>query len=336
MASLLSKIFVSRKDSKEDIKVSSSVSFTQNIQFPNELLIAVSEGLLPGEVILLFWLENKTAEERIPIYFKDYYLIKVNSAKQKLLAKNLVTYGISENSLNALKVEELKSILRQYTLSTTGKKNELINRVVSNIPLSKLSLKKTYSLSDSGKQITKKYSQFIKAHRDKDITLDQFLNVSRRFPEYMDYNKIKWIYFSEEEMRNLNDSNYSLFGMAKRRKYQIMLEKNEYQKALVEYMVMVMIDFSGLYNSMEEYLKPVYLPTRYGRDHQPVLLLIQNLTQEEINKAFESAKIEFQRIKHPSFIGGKELKLLLEAFNTGDFTKIESHMKKYENYTTVI
>ncbi len=74
--------------------------------------------------------------------------------------KGLMQNETIEDSLNRLKVSELKALLENHNLKTIGKKTELIQRVLSEVPVSDyedLIDVKTYYVSQAGKTLLEEY-----------------------------------------------------------------------------------------------------------------------------------------------------------------------------------
>lgn len=94
------------------------------------------------------------------------------------LANSLIREGYLESSsyesaLHSLRVTELKSILSHATLSTNGKKQELIERILLNIPEEKSGItvdRHTFYVSEKGKAAIKNYES---EKREKQFLLDR-------------------------------------------------------------------------------------------------------------------------------------------------------------------
>lgn len=86
-------------------------------------------GLLPGEIILLDWINGKKKTEAFPGYFDYQYGIDARASLKKLMEHGYLEYATPEDSLVSLKVPELKEILKTKDLKVSGKKAELIERI---------------------------------------------------------------------------------------------------------------------------------------------------------------------------------------------------------------
>lgn len=91
-----------------------------------------ANGLKPHEIMLLSYAPRyKTSGNTFPQFWRYEYAIE-NPQKllDELAAKGFIRESTAAESLNALKVAELKEILSSRGLKTTGKKADLISRTV--------------------------------------------------------------------------------------------------------------------------------------------------------------------------------------------------------------
>ena len=168
---LLSKIFnkiTPKNQGIEDYTKKLSDDFVtqgSNIQFtPNEIepiyKKKLDNNLYPGEIILLWWVDGKQITHEIPGYFQYQYGIDAIKSIKKLFDKGFIIFSTPYDSLKSLKVEKLKELLKNNDLQIKGKKAELIERIKENINenyVAEFIKDKTYSLSERGMEVTKKY-----------------------------------------------------------------------------------------------------------------------------------------------------------------------------------
>lgn len=131
------------------------------------------------KVVLLSWVFINPYYEPIeeyPNYFYDYYDI----TNPKELHKNLIDEGYLEKTSPIIAFEffsiaELKDILKENSLNVSGKKLDLINRILENIPLEKYQdyISNLYSLSMKGAELLDKYD-YIPKLRERNINIYEF------------------------------------------------------------------------------------------------------------------------------------------------------------------
>lgn len=119
-------------------------------------------GLYYGEIILLDWLNGSKQNAKIPSSIVSFYSINPLKATYELIEKGLIKNGPISSGLNSLKATQLKDILRENNAKVSGKKEELIDRIIKNNYTESINFEipKTYVVSDEGKEILDKYGIF--------------------------------------------------------------------------------------------------------------------------------------------------------------------------------
>lgn len=135
----------------------------------DELLRPIEDDLLPGDIILLYWLNNRDYYADIPLYFEYEFGINTSSHKELLITKGFLEFASPSESLSALKIPELKEILRNNSLKLSGKKSELVFRIKENLnekDYKKHNIK-ILKVTSSGLDLLSKYETLIWAHKNK-------------------------------------------------------------------------------------------------------------------------------------------------------------------------
>ncbi len=145
-------------------------------KFTSSLL---SEGITLGSIILLWWCDKKSYNTPAPKYFLERYSINTINEFERLINKGFLGWSTPKDHISTLGKDELKYILKNKSLSTTGQKKILVERIQKNISdetLSQYILKKTYKVTESGTKLLKKYSNIIWGHKNQsnDGLIDAF------------------------------------------------------------------------------------------------------------------------------------------------------------------
>lgn len=108
-------------------------------EIPKARLIGLPQlhGLSIGQVILLNWLNGKNEEEHVPGYFSFQYGINAVQERKKMISTGLVQIASPEKALNALKIVDLKNILRDNGKTLSGRKTDLVQRIAAQITTDK-------------------------------------------------------------------------------------------------------------------------------------------------------------------------------------------------------
>lgn len=86
------------------------------------------------DLLLLFEYNGKAADYRISEYKIEEYGYDYLDRIQNLITNGYLKIASSKESLHALTIVQLKEILKDNKQKLSGNKNDLINRVVQNIP----------------------------------------------------------------------------------------------------------------------------------------------------------------------------------------------------------
>ena len=110
-------------------------------------------GLKWTEILFLSYIRSfHLGQTEFPsFWYESYGIDNPNGLLQSLLDRGFIRIASSETVLNRLTIPELKDVLRQQNLKITGKKSDLIDRILQNVNaefLDKL-------LSDKGYELTK-------------------------------------------------------------------------------------------------------------------------------------------------------------------------------------
>ena len=130
--------------------------------------------LSKGELILLKYSDGASVEDDFPQYFYYVYNIDVKRCLDYFLKYDLLNIAPLSYTLSKYTVAELKNALQKYELKTTGKKQDLILRLLENVnkeELKDIFKKQYYNVSKQGKELLKKeLSDFV--YNNRYINLD--------------------------------------------------------------------------------------------------------------------------------------------------------------------
>lgn len=117
-------------------------------------------GLLPGEIVLLGWLENKSATREYPRYYSSTYDIDAFKKTQKLIEEGYIRGASPKEGLLLLCSIDLSKILERNGIKKTGKKQDLIDRICNSLTLEEIEEcieSKVYVVTDKGKSTLEKH-----------------------------------------------------------------------------------------------------------------------------------------------------------------------------------
>ena len=127
------------------------------------------------EYAIALLLKNYGNASPLPDYYPQYYSRECGLTNPALLHQQLISEGYLVRSsileeLRTLKITELKQILQSCGLKVTGKKAELVDRILTNVDVEDLhsffqSETPCYSLSAKGTEFLKNHEDYIRFHR---------------------------------------------------------------------------------------------------------------------------------------------------------------------------
>lgn len=132
------------------------------------------EGVLPGDIIMLWRIhfDNFTNESTIPQYFEYRYGVNSDESIELLKKLGYIEVCSAKDSLDALTMPDLKSILKASKLEVKGKKSELLERIMLNISEEEVAKEfelRKYRILPEGSKVLEKYDDIIQRHGPKKI-----------------------------------------------------------------------------------------------------------------------------------------------------------------------
>lgn len=126
------------------------------------------EGFSVGKVLLLNWCNYRDVNTPLPGYFTSLYGINPLRERADLLKEGFLTIGRHKDGLKALKVTELKRILKSSGMKQTGRKADLLERIATDVPEDKYadSVPKVSLATSQGNQILSQCSILIWAQKN--------------------------------------------------------------------------------------------------------------------------------------------------------------------------
>ena len=149
----------------------------------NHFIVACNKsanGLLPHEILMLAYAHKfKASNNSFQNFWYSSYGVKDPQAiLQKLVRDNFIVLGGADTALSGMKVSDLKDLLARHGLSTTGKKEILISRLLENVSSSILLSElppSNYVLTPKGSSelLQNEYVLYIHNHQSYEIPMWQ-------------------------------------------------------------------------------------------------------------------------------------------------------------------
>lgn len=290
-----------------------------------------NSGLLPGEIILLNWLDGKTERSITPQYFKYQYEVDTQISRKKLIDLGFIKKANYKKQLTTLTVPVLKEFLRHNDITPRGRKMEIIDQIIDE-GIEVDNLPEVYELSKEGKNITMEYKFIISAHKDPHFDVANAIVFKEKLtPPYI-YNDIKWAFFNNEVLKHTQNMNFGLLRNTHTGQADMLAKETKYKQALSYNILVALMDISGLSNSQEAFYDSIYItPGVYGAIEK--MMYKGEFSKEDFNEAFDYAVRLFDTPKVFSLLVDEDVEFMRNAIFRMDLEDIKQYFKKYEHIT---
>ena len=192
----------------------------------NKLLISLTDDPLYDDfmkeyaVTLVLWAYDKPRElmnnNSIPVYYTyECKITNIELLQREMIENGLLKHPDSVEMLQVLKTDQLKDILRENDLLVSGRKDELINRIVDSKIDTNIynNTDDYYVISKSGEIFLDKHQEYIELHRNWKyrITTREYYEMKKRILEkskYCSFRDCVWGIFQQRLLGNLNKKAY--------------------------------------------------------------------------------------------------------------------------------
>lgn len=244
---------------KEDVIAQTSpikISIEQDEPLPLSVLLKAAtpskQGLYPHEILMLEYAPHfKTANNSFQkFWYWQYSVTDPQSILDSLLERGFTKVGDLRSALEKLKLPEIKEELKQLNQKITGKKSELIERLIEFGDLATLNKKypeRYYALTPKGEQELKENPYVSYLHRNRYMTVWE---MNQRIAQtHYPYRDILWGYFNEQSIIHFQNFDFGLYRNNRLNMYRFLMEENKPETAFHMLCEVLSFDLSGLGNN---------------------------------------------------------------------------------------
>ena len=231
------------------------ISTEQDGPIPLSILIKSAtpskQGLYPHEIMMLEYAPHfKTSNNRFQnFWYWQYSVTDPQSVLDSLFNREFIQVGDLRSALEKLKLPEIKEELKQLNQKVTGKKSELIDRLVEFGDLTVLNQKyseRYYVLTSKGEQELKENQYVSYLHRNRYMTVWE---MNQRIAQtHYPYRDILWAYFNEQSVVHFQNFDFGLYRCTRLNMYKFLMEENKPKTAFHMLCEVLSFDLSGLSN----------------------------------------------------------------------------------------
>ncbi|MCM1565858.1 MAG: SAP domain-containing protein [Dehalobacter sp.] len=252
-----SEVFQNKSEIKNNTKLIVNGEEIIPVEVYLEKAIPSQEGLYPHEILLLDYAHTYMTDNQ---RFQGFWLYHYGVTKPEDVLKSLLTRGFLElgdikNILENKTIPVLKEELKKQGLKTTGKKADIIKRLLKEGNREELELsfsERMYRLTTKGQDELDKNAYVPYIHRHPNYGLDIWsLNILvNQHPKNLYMDKI-WNHFNEQSNYYYSKHEFGLYRNVRLNMYEILIEENKTDKAFQFLAEVIYFDLSGLDNSYD-------------------------------------------------------------------------------------
>ena len=211
-------------------------------------------GLYPHETLLLSYAPKYYVKgNSYPGFWWYKYGIKdVDKSLKSLLDRGFLQIGSLSSAIEKETATVLKGLLKANNLKVSGKKAELVQRLLDEVPEEKLKAvftRYTYELTDKGKDVLKKEEYIPYIHRTGIEDLDIW-SLSKKVQEKPGYSYRDVIlgYLNERSMVHAKNRDFGLYRNCRFAMSEFVKEEGKLDNAFSLLSEVIRYDLSGLSN----------------------------------------------------------------------------------------
>ena len=209
------------------------------------------QGLYPHEILMLeyaphFKISNNSFQN---FWYWQYSVTDPQSILDSLFERGFTKIGDLRSVLEKLKLSEIKEELKQFNQKVSGKKSELIDRLLEFGDIAVLNQKyseRYYALTSKGEQELRENQYVSYLHRNRYMTVWE-MNQRIAMTHYP-YRDILWGYFNEQSGMYFQNFDFGLYRNIRLNMYQFLMEENKPKTAFHMLCEVLSFDLSGLGN----------------------------------------------------------------------------------------
>lgn len=223
--------------------------------------IASKNGLYPHEILVLDYAHSfyTSGNSFQGFWWYRYGVQDMDKCLYSLLNRGFLEVGGLQSAIVLENATVLKEVLKKHGLKVSGKKVELVKRLMAEISQDELKSrfpKRTYQLTELGKQALEEegYVPYIHRHMIEDLDIWS-LNRIVHEPPYMPYRDKIWGYLNKRSMALFSAGDFGLYRNCRYYMSNFLMEEKKVKDALGMLSEVVFYDLSGLENGYD----PKYL-----------------------------------------------------------------------------
>ncbi len=213
------------------------------------------QGLYPHEILMLHY--ANTYKVGGGNSFQNFWLYQYSVENPQivldsLLSRGFLTSGDLKSALERQKVVDLKAELQAVGEKTTGKKAELVERLLNGCSVDSLEAKyseRYYALTEVATKELEDNEYVMYLHRTRRMSVwDMNYMLFHDNPSHLRYRDILWREFNVQSGEHFKEGKMGLYRNTRLTMYQFLMEENRIKTAFAMLCEVVAYDLSGMGN----------------------------------------------------------------------------------------
>ncbi len=219
-------------------------------------------GLYPHELLMLAYATKYYQHgNKFPRfwYYECHYTYDPQQLLDSLADRGFIEPGTLEDALSQHKVSDLKELLKQFGLKATGKKTDLVHRLIEegDIPtLNKKCDNRTFRLTEKGDKELKANEYIPYIHKKQTYGLSIWdMNQMMNTPPLENYRDKLWGYFNRQAITEYKTGNFGLYRNVRWNMCEFLMEEQKYNNVLPLLSEVIFFDLSGVGNGYSDNMR---------------------------------------------------------------------------------
>lgn len=192
--------------------------------------------------------------------------------QNSMLREGYLRKATPEEVLSTFTVDKLKSLLVQYGCPKTGKKADLVSRIIDYIDLSQIDMPSMCCISEKGQTFIDEHKDLIKlAGNPYSITYDEYMVTKNSAHAHLGYNDIIWAVFQRRD--NFAAGNYGARRSNAYNRAEFLRRENRQQNALEFFLQALYYELNDPTRIIPDYIKEFSTPDELEPSQVPTTLL---------------------------------------------------------------
>jgi|GEM_PF-277516 len=213
--------------------------------------VASSNGLYPHEILVLNYAHKYFTDSNKfqQFWFYNHGIKDMAAVLSSLRERGFLQKGDLKSSLELVTTERLRTILRGCNLKVSGKKEDLIQRIVDEGQLDVVNENfpdRVYQLTELGKEEIRQGEYIYYIHKHPKVDLDMWsLNKVMHTDPRRSYRDKIWSYMVQFAVERMGNGNFGLYRNTRYSMYRFLTEENETKRAVQMLAEVVFCDVCG-------------------------------------------------------------------------------------------